>query len=132
MRGASRIEAPWLLCAPEIMIYVLADRVLLKDDELLSKLLLATPFPRSVRRLLRKGFFGRSWQQVESCDYWLASDGVVAILFRICGATAAQIFAIRMRFDERAVRHPGLELTRELLLEIVTFVTGVSPSQSHK
>jgi hypothetical protein len=119
-----------LLCAPKLMIYVVAERLPLKDDESLSSLLLSTPYPRSVRRLLRKGFFGRRWQQVEECDYWLASDGVVAMLFRICGATAAQVSAIRMRFDERAAKHPGLELSRELLCEIVTFVTGESPAHS--
>jgi hypothetical protein len=113
------------------MIIVLAERLLLRDDEALSRLLQSTPYPRSVRRLLRKGFFGRRWHQVESCDYWLASDGVVAMLFKICGATAAQVSAIRMRFDERAAKHPGLELTRELLCELVTFVTGESPAQAH-
>jgi len=106
------------------MIYVHADRFLLTDDEPLSKALLSTPYPRSVPRLLRKGFFGRRWQQSESCDYWLASDGVVVMLFRIQGATAAQVSAIRLRFDERTAKNPNLELSEELLLELVTFVSG--------
>ena len=116
--------------APKLMIYVLEERSSLNDDEPLSKVLLSTPYPRSVRRLLRKGFFGRRWQKTESCDYWLASDGVVAVLFRISGATAAQVSAIRLRFDERAAKHPGLELSRELLCELVTFVTGELPGKA--
>lgn len=106
------------------MIYVQAEHALLKDDDALSRLLLSTPYPRSVRRLLRKQFFGRHWQQAESCDYWLASDGTVAMSFRICGATATQISAIRMQFDDRVARQPGIELSKELLRDLVKFVTG--------
>jgi len=106
------------------MIQVLADRSLLRDDASLSRLLQSTPYPRSVPRLLRKGFFGRRWQQSESRDYWLLSDGVVVMLFTISGASAAQVSAIRLRFDDRAAKQPGLEPSQALLQEIASLVEG--------
>jgi hypothetical protein len=105
------------------MIYVQADHVSLDDEAGLRRFLTSIPHPRTVRELLGKGFFGRRWQQTESCDYWLVSDGKNAACFRIAGASAAQIYAIRLRFDVH-LKDANLELSRELLCELVRAVTG--------
>jgi hypothetical protein len=106
------------------MIYLQTDSARLDDETALARLLRSIPHPPGVRALLRKNFFGRRWQQEESCDYWLASDGVLAVCMKICGATAAQIFAIRLRFDELAATRAGLVLSKALLRELVQGVTG--------
>jgi hypothetical protein len=106
------------------MIYVQADQVSLDDEAALRRFLTSIPHPGTVRKLLRNGFFGRRWQQTESSDYWLVSDGKTAAYFRICGASAAQIYAIRLRFDVLVLKNANLELSRELLCELVQTVTG--------
>jgi hypothetical protein len=106
------------------MIYVQADQVPLDDEVGLRQFLNSIPHPGTVRKLLAKGFFGRRWQQAESSDYWLVSDGKTAAYFRISGASAAQIYAIRLRFDLLVVRNKTLELSRDLLCELVKAVTG--------
>jgi hypothetical protein len=106
------------------MIYVQADQVSLDDEAGMRRLLASIPHPGTVRQLLAKGFFGRRWQQTESCDYWLVSNGKMAAYFRICGASAAQIYAIRLRFDVRVVKHPDFEISRDSLCELVKAVTG--------
>jgi hypothetical protein len=106
------------------MIYVQADEVSLDDEAGLRHFLSAIPHPATVRTLLAKGFFGRRWQQVESCDYWLVSDGQRAACFRICGATAAQIYAIRLRFDVLVLENANFELARDGLCDLVRKVTG--------
>jgi hypothetical protein len=106
------------------MIYVQADEVSLDDDTGLGHFLQSLPHPGTVRKLLTKGFFGRRWQQTESCDYWLVSDGTKAAYFRISGASAAQIYAIRLRFDVLVTKDADFELSRDLLCEVVRAVTG--------
>jgi hypothetical protein len=106
------------------MIYVQADKVSLDDDAGLRRFLASIPHPGTVRKLLRKGFFGRRWQQAESCDYWLVSDGESAASFRICGASAAQIYAIRLRFDVLVAKHADFVLSRDMLCDVVKAVTG--------
>ena len=106
------------------MIYVQADQVSLDDEAGLRHFLNSIPHPGTVRKLLGKGFFGRRWQQTESCDYWLVSDGKSAASFRICGASAAQIYAIRLRFDVLVIKNADLELSRDTLCELVSAVTG--------
>jgi hypothetical protein len=106
------------------MADVQTDRALLSDANALAKLLASIPFPPSVHSLLPKGFFGRRWQHGESCDYWLASDGLIAVCWRIRGASAAQIYAIRMRFDRLRALTPHMELTRDVLWGIVYSITG--------
>jgi hypothetical protein len=106
------------------MIYVQATEVQLDDEAGLRHFLRAIPHPGTVHKLLAKGFFGRRWTQTESCDYWLVSDGKIAASFRIAGASAAQIYAIRLRFDALAIRDVHLELSRDSLCELVKSVTG--------
>jgi hypothetical protein len=106
------------------MIYVQAEQVSLGDDADTQRFLSALPHPATVRKLLAKGFFGRRWQSVEACDYWLVSDGKTAAYFRICGASAAQIYAIRLRFDALVIRDVDLELSRDMLCDLVKAVTG--------
>jgi hypothetical protein len=106
------------------MIYVQAGQASLRDDDALTRLLTSIPHPPAVRLLLRKSFFGRRWQQGEGCDYWLISNGETAVCMRICGATAAQVYAIRMRFDAMAARSAVIELSRDLLCKLVREVTG--------
>jgi hypothetical protein len=106
------------------MIYVQADQVSLEDETGLRQFLNSIPHPGTVRKLLTKGFFGRRWQQTESSDYWLVSDGKTAAYFRISGASAAQIYAIRLRFDLFVIKDRNFELTREFLCELVKTVTG--------
>lgn len=104
------------------MIYVQAEEVSLGDEAGLRHFLSAIPHPGTVRKLLAKGFFGRRWQQVEACDYWLLSDGKNAAYFRICGASAAQIYAIRLRFDVLAMKTADLVLSLDLLCDLVRAV----------
>lgn len=106
------------------MIYVRSHRASLDDEAAVSSLLQSIPFPADVRTLLTKGFFGRRWQQEESCDYWLASDQEIAICWRICGATAAEVHAIRSRFDEIAARNVEIEISLDMLCLLVCTVTG--------
>src|SRR5262245_35680518 len=101
------------------MIYVQADQVSLDDEAGMRHFLASIPHPGTVRRLLAKGFFGRRWQQAESCDYWLVSDGKNAAYFRICGASAAQIYAIRLRFDVRVIKDADFEISRDSLCELI-------------
>jgi hypothetical protein len=106
------------------MIYVRSNRASLSDAAAVSRLLEAVPFPFEVRALLTKGFFGRRWQQEELCDYWLASDLETAMCWRICGASAAEVHAIRLRFDDMAARNAEIELSLEMLCRLVCAVTG--------
>src|SRR5262245_26177713 len=106
------------------MIYVRSHRAPLNDDAALAKLLQTVPFPPEVRALLAKGFFGRRWQQEELCDYWLASDQQTAVCWRICGATAAEVHAIRLRFDEIAARNVEIEVSLEMLCLLICAITG--------
>lgn len=106
------------------MIYVRSHRAALDDEAAVSGLLAAIPFPPEVRTLLAKGFFGRRWQQEELCDYWLASDSETGICWRICGATAGEVHAIRRRFDEMAARNAEIEVSLEMLCLLVCAVTG--------
>lgn len=109
---------------PVSMIYVQADQVSLDDEAGLRHFLTSIPHPVTVRKLLTKGFFGRRWQQTESSDYWLVSDGKIAACFRICGASAAQTYAIRLRFDVLVTKNADFVLSRELLCDVVRAVTG--------
>ena len=106
------------------MIHVQTHSACLDDEPGLSRLLSCVPFPSSVRSLLLRRYFGRRWQQQETCDYWLASDGAIVSCWRICNATAAQVLAIRLRFDELADRDADLEISRELICTLVSGVTG--------
>jgi hypothetical protein len=110
--------------AREKMIRVQTDHARLDDEAALARLLASIPHPSGVRALLTKSFFGRRWQQAEACDYWLASDGVLAVCMKIYGATAAQIFAIRLRFDELAATRADFVLSKALLCEVILGVTG--------
>jgi hypothetical protein len=112
------------MCVARIMIYVRSHRASLADEPALTSLLRSIPFPPEVRALLAKGFFGRRWQQEEMCDYWFASDQQTAICWRICGATAAEIHAIRLRFDEIAARNAEIEVSLDMLCLLVCTVTG--------
>jgi len=107
-----------------IMIYVRSHRASLNDEAAVASLLRSIPFPPEVRALLAKGFFGRRWQQEELCDYWLASNQETAVCWRICGATAAEIHAIRLRFDEMAARNAEIEVSLDMLCLLVCTVTG--------
>jgi len=107
-----------------IMIYVRSHRASLDDEPAVARLLQSIPFPAEVRTLLTRGFFGRRWQQEELCDYWLASDPETAICWRICGATASEIHAIRQRFDEMAARNAEIEVSLDMLCLLVCTVTG--------
>ena len=120
--GFPHRELPWMVVAQ--MIYVRTHRAALDDEPALLSLLESIPFPPEVRALLAKGFFGRRWQQEELCDYWLASDHQTAMCWRICGATAAEVHAIRRRFDEIAARNAEIELSLEMLCLLVCAVTG--------
>ncbi len=106
------------------VIYVQATQTSLDDETAVRQLLVSVPHPPSVRTLLAKKFFGRRWQQAESCDYWLASDGEKVVGLRIRGVTSAQAFAIRLRYDELAALLPELALSRDLLCRLVKGVTG--------
>jgi hypothetical protein len=106
------------------MIYVRSHRAALDDEPALSSLLQSIPFPPEVRALLLRGFFGRRWQQEESCDYWLASDQETAVCWRICGASAGEIHAIRLRFDEMAERNAEIEVSLDMLCLLICTVTG--------
>jgi hypothetical protein len=122
--GAFSRKAPGHVMAREKSISVQTDHARLDDEGALARLLASIPHPPGVRGLLTKNFFGRRWQQAESCDYWLASDGVLAVCLKIRGATAAQVFAIRLRFDELAATRADLVLSKALLCELVQGVTG--------
>jgi hypothetical protein len=111
------------------MISVQTDQARLDDDAALARLLASIPHSPGVRALLTKNFFGRRWQQAQSCDYWLASDGVLAVCLKIRGATAAQVFAIRLRFDELAATRTDVVLSKALLCELVQGVTGECESE---
>ena len=106
------------------MIYVQATQASLDNEDAVRQLLVALPHPRVVRTLLRRKFFGRSWRQGESCDYWLASNGATVISLRVCGVSSAQAYVIRLRYDELTARNPLIELSRDLLCELVRGVTG--------
>lgn len=106
------------------MIYVRSHRASLADAAALSQLLEGVPFPPEVRSLLARGFFGRRWQQEELCDYWLASDQETAVCWRLCGATATEVHAIRLRFDEMAARNAEIEVSLDMLCLLVCAVTG--------
>jgi hypothetical protein len=106
------------------MIYVQTIRAPLADGPALSQLLSSIPYPQSVHRLLVKGYFGRRWAQAEACDYWLACDGKEAACWRILGATAAQVYAIRIRFDHMLSMNPRLQVSRDLICELVSAVAG--------
>ncbi len=106
------------------MIHVRSHRAPFDDAPALTQLLEAVPFPPEVRPLLLRGFFGRRWQQEELCDYWLASDQETVVCWRICGATAGQVHAIRLRFDEMAARNAEIEVSLDMLCLLVCAVTG--------
>ncbi len=104
------------------MIYVQTIRATLADGPALSQFLSSIPYPQSVRRLLANRYFGRRWVQAEACDYWLVCDGKEAACWRILGATAAQVYAIRIRFDHMLSMNPHLEVSRDLICELVSSV----------
>jgi hypothetical protein len=106
------------------MVYVQVHRARLDDEPGLLRLLAATCHPLSVRSMLSKPFFGRRWQQRESRDCWLASDGKKVLCMNIRGASSAQIAAIRLRFDHLASRRARVDLSPQLLCELVASVTG--------
>lgn len=106
------------------MIYVRSHRARLDDDAAVSALLQSIPFPPEVRTLLSRGFFGRRWVQEELCDYWLTSDQQTAICWRVCGATATEVHAIRQRFDEMAARNAEIEFSLDMLCLLIVTVTG--------
>ena len=101
------------------MVCIEETQAHLGDDAALAILLASVPLPALVGRLLRKPFFGRKWDSARQSDLWLASDGTMAVSFRISGASAAAVARMRLRFDDLRFASPGLLPSRRVLHDLL-------------
>jgi hypothetical protein len=93
------------------------------DADALTHLLAALPEADGLREQLVSRFFARAWDKASSRDYWIASDGMLASCYTLCGLTLKQAAAVRVRWD--AVEGQ-LALGERVLAELVSAETGVT------
>ncbi len=104
-------------------IRVLRSDARVGDAASLTNLLEALPEADGLREQLVNRFFARAWDKVSSRDYWIASDGIQATCYTICGLNLKQAAAVRVRWD--AVEGQ-VALGERVIAELVSAETGVT------
>ncbi len=120
----THFRRPHLEYSSRVMIHVEESRVPANDEAALGALLVRVPHPPSVRKLLRKHFFGRRWNRVTGCDYWLASNGQTVVCVTICGAAPDVIANLRSRFDAIRDRQLPFVLSHDAVRDLLKTVVG--------
>ena len=106
------------------MIYVEEASASAHDQAALEALLLGVPHPPTVRKLLKKRFFGRRWDRSNHSDYWLSSNGERVVCVTIRGAAPDVIAVVRSRLDAVRAEQTGFVLSKAAVCALLKIVLG--------